>query len=76
VAELGVALIQQFTFAATAPIGTPENVVGYYIGSAAFAAVLAAERFETPVPFALAGDFLALDLILQLPFVWLASEAA
>jgi len=71
--EDGLAMTQSYYFAATDPIGTPETVMGYYIGTAAFADIICAERFADPVPFAVALDFLSLELILQLPFNWTVS---
>lgn len=50
-------------------------VEGYIVTTAAKAAVLFAERFVTPVNFVLPGDFLSLDVVLQLPFSWSVTEA-
>jgi len=51
-------------------IAAPELVEGYVITTAAKAAVLLAERFVDPVNFVVNGDFLSLDVVLQLPYNW------
>jgi len=62
----GRALIAQANFLGGAIVDPGEVIQGYYITTTAAAALLAAERFTDPVPFAAAGDFLSLDLIVNL----------
>lgn len=70
ISTTGKIMTNSFYWSAADPIVTPETVMGYYIGSAAFAAILLAERFADPVPFENPADFLSLELVLELPFVW------
>lgn len=70
VADEGLVTITQSVFTAAAPVGAGETIEGYYLENAGGTAVLLAERFVTPVPIAVDGDFLELDIYLQLPFTW------
>lgn len=57
-----------FVAGAIAPGG--ETVMGYVVTTAAKAAVLFAEQFADPVNIVSNGDFLSLDVVLELPFSW------
>jgi len=70
VADEGLVTITQAVFTATDPVGAGENIEGYYLENAGGTAILLAERFVTPVSIAVPGDFLELDIYLQLPFTW------
>jgi len=65
----GVALIQTANFIAGALAAPGETAIGYFITNGAEDDLLAAERFDTSVSFANAGDFLNLDLIWNFPLV-------
>jgi hypothetical protein len=49
-------------------------IYGYVLTTAAKAAVLCAEQFVTPVNFVNPGDFLELDVYLQLAYNWAVNQ--
>lgn len=75
VGTAGELLHVEGNFLATDPIAPAETVNGYWIENAGGTVVMAAEAFATPVPFAVGGDFLSLDVVLELPFVWPVTPA-
>lgn len=68
--SLGEVIYGQATFTGGAIVAPGETAQGYYLTDAGGVNVYAAELFDDPVAFAIAGDFLELDLYFQLPFIW------
>lgn len=67
--DAGVVIIVQSLFIGGAIVAPGETVEGYYLENAGGTAVILAERFADPVPFANLGDFLELDNMIELPFI-------
>lgn len=57
-------LLFSAAFLATSPFTVPNNVNGYYIVDSAGTDWIFAEEFDDVYPFAAAGDYLDLDLVL------------
>lgn len=66
----GMLLTVQGFFLSTDPIAPAEIVNGYYLTNAGNTEVFLAETFDDPVNFAVPGDFLDLDVVLETPFIW------
>lgn len=60
-------VVASVLFTAGSPFTTPDNAVGYFITDTTNAILYCAERFSAPIPFAAAGDFLDLTVVLPLP---------
>jgi hypothetical protein len=63
----GIGLHVEANFLGGAVVAPGEVILGYYVTDDADALYLA-ERFDTPIPIAVPGDFIALDVIFGIPF--------
>jgi len=57
-------------FVAGAIVAPGETVLGYWCENAGGTQLFFAEKFATPVQFVNNGDFLSLDVVLELPYIW------